>query len=87
MPGQELTPAALQEAPRIRRVLRPALGFNRPQDVLKDPDLPLEDKRAILAAWASDACAVESRPAVRHLPGSDDPVPLLEVLEALDRLS
>jgi hypothetical protein len=74
----------LREA--CERLLRPAVGFGHPLEVVKDPDLDLEDKRAILASWASDACAVEGRPDLRWLLGTDAPVPLGEVLEALRRL-
>src|SRR3569623_735912 len=42
-----------------QRWLRPAVGFNHPRDVLKDPDLEAEDKRAVLASWLSDASAVQ----------------------------
>ena len=72
--------------PLLSQLLRPAIGFNRPSDVLKDEDLSTDDKRAILATWASDGCAVEGRPQLRWMIGSDDPVPLDEVLEALSRL-
>ena len=34
------------------------LAFNHPDDVLHDTTLTLEEKRATLAAWASDAHAV-----------------------------
>ena len=68
------------------RLSRPALGFERPDDVLKDADLPPTEKRAILSSWASDACAVEGRPYLRAMPGADHAVPLLEVQEALRRL-
>lgn len=68
------------------RLLRPAIGFNRPSDVLKDPELPPSEKQAILASWASDACAVEGRPHQRRLPLADDAVPLDEILDALNRL-
>ena len=34
--------------------------FERPKDVVSHPDLTLAEKRAILASWASDACAVEA---------------------------
>ena len=70
----------------LARSLRPAVGFDRPSDVLKDPDLDYQQKRAILASWASDASAVRDRPAMRWLLGSPTPVPLAEVLEALKRL-
>ena len=70
----------------LTQLFRPAIGFNRPEDVLKDPVLSEEDKREILSAWASDVCAVAGRPGVRRLPHSGAEVPLLEVLEALARL-
>ncbi|MGZ3275584.1 MAG: hypothetical protein ACXU82_01185 [Caulobacteraceae bacterium] len=70
----------------LERRLRPAVGFDRPSDVLKDPDLDYEQKRAILSSWASDASAVRDRPAMRWLLGAPAPVPLAEVLEALSRL-
>ena len=56
-----------------RRLLRPALGFNRPADVLKDPLLDDSEKRAILASWASDACAPHDHPDLRWFIGSDGP--------------
>jgi hypothetical protein len=70
----------------LSRLLRPAIGFNRPSDVLKDVDLSVSEKRAILSSWASDSCVVEGKPYLRWMIGSDDPVPLDEVLEALGRL-
>lgn len=70
----------------LGRLLRPAVGFNHPLDVLKEPDLAPAEKRAILASWASDANAVPSSPSLRLLPGSEQPVRLAEVLEALARL-
>ena len=70
----------------LARGLRLAVGFNRPRDVLKDPDLPVTEKRAILASWASDACAVQDEPALRWLLGTPEPVPFAEVREALQRL-
>jgi hypothetical protein len=74
----------LREA--CERLLRPAVGFRHPVEVVKDPDLELADKRAILSSWASDACAVEGRPELRWLLGTDTPVLLGEVLHALRRL-
>jgi len=68
------------------RLLRPAVGFDAPVDVLKDPVLDVAEKRAILSSWASDACAVENQPGLRWLIGSPGPVPLADVLEALGRL-
>ena len=65
---------------------RPAVGFLHPLEVVKDPDLDVGAKREILAAWASDASAVEDRPTQRWLLGTHAPVPLSEVLAALRRL-
>jgi len=69
------------------QLMRPPVGFSRPEDVLKDPGLTREEKREILAAWASDACTPPDHPGLRWLPGTDDPVPLLEISDALRRVS
>src|ERR1700712_6047172 len=50
-------------------LLHPASAFAHPRDVLHDPDLTLNEKRAILASWASDARAVDSAPLLRRGPG------------------
>ncbi|WP_254063195.1 hypothetical protein [Caulobacter sp. S45] len=82
----DIKPPVARVSEARQRLLRPALGFNRPVDVLKDPILDDREKQAILASWASDACAVEGHPDLRWFIGSDGPVPLNEVLEALNRL-
>jgi len=71
----------------LNALLHPAQAFAHPADVVNDDDLTLAEKRAILAAWASDACAVEAVPAQRHPPGTqpvrfDD---IMDALRALDR--
>jgi hypothetical protein len=40
----------------LDQLLHPALAFSHPSEVVTDPDLTLNEKRAILASWASDAC-------------------------------
>ena len=50
-------------------LLHPAQAFENPQQVVDDLDLTLNEKRAILASWASDACAVEAVSALRRPPG------------------
>jgi hypothetical protein len=70
----------------LERLLRPAVGFHHPRDVLKDPILRLHEKRAILSSWASDACAVPDHPGLRWFIGAEQPVDVDEVLEALVRL-
>ena len=68
-------------------LLHPARAFRHPSDVVTDPDLTLNEKRAILASWASDACAVEAAPALRQSPPGprvsfDD---IMDALRSLDR--
>jgi hypothetical protein len=60
--------------------------FRDPQDVLAHPALDTKDKRAILASWASDACAVENLPNWRKLPETGALVPLDDILDALRAL-
>jgi hypothetical protein len=64
----------------------PAEVFGHPREVVLNPRLSRAEKRAILASWASDACAVEAAPALRMLPGGREPVRFDEVMEALRAL-
>lgn len=64
----------------------PVDPFKNPQEVLAHPALGTSDKRAILAGWASDACAVENLPNWRKLPGSGALVALDDILDALQAL-
>jgi hypothetical protein len=57
----------------LEKLWHPAQAFEDPQQVVGDPDLTLNEKRAILASWASDACAVEAAPALRCPPGLPGP--------------
>lgn len=68
-------------------LLHPAQAFEHPLDVVRDPDLTLNEKRAILASWAADACAVDSASALRKVPNGrvvtfDDVVDALRNLDA-----
>ncbi len=54
-------------------------------DVVADPDMTTQEKRAILASWASDACAVEAAPDLRR-PPSAPIVRFDDVMDALKRL-
>jgi hypothetical protein len=67
-------------------LLHPAQAFEHPSHVVNDPDLTLNEKRAILASWASDACAPEAAPHLRCAPGGKQPVLFDEVMEALRTL-
>lgn len=67
-----------------------AAEYVHPREVLQDTALNLAEKRALLCAWASDACAVDSRPGFRWLPGTPGPIlvdHLLAALKTLDELS
>jgi hypothetical protein len=55
-------------------------------DVMNDPSLSPGEKRARLASWASDACAVAGNPGLRRVPGTACLVGVDEILEALRAL-
>jgi len=69
----------------IDQFLHPARAFQTPAQVLADPDLTLAEKRAVLASWASDACAVEAAPELRQPPNGPF-VTFDEIMEALRSL-
>ncbi|OCJ02311.1 hypothetical protein A6U86_32360 [Rhizobium sp. AC27/96] len=60
--------------------------LRRPIDVLNAPALATDDKRAILAAWASDRYAVHSKPPLRQLPGTPEPVSIDEIQSVLTEI-
>ena len=68
------------------RVISPASRYSHPGAVIDDPALSFQQKRAILAHWASDACAVESDPTLRLAPGSQRPVKVGDIFVALAAL-
>ncbi len=69
----------------FEELLHPSRAFAQPSDVVADGDLTLNEKRAILASWASDACAAEANPELRTTAGGaaswDD---IMDALKALD---
>ncbi|MGE0283660.1 MAG: hypothetical protein AB7P20_24005 [Rhizobiaceae bacterium] len=67
----------------LDRLIHPARFFSGPEAVLRDQTLDIHEKRAILSSWASDACAVESIPALRHPPGAAVPVSFDAIMDAL----
>lgn len=66
-------------------LLHPADAFAHPQQVVNDPDLTINEKRAILASWASDSCAVEARPGLRKSPAGAR-VTFDDIMDALKEL-
>jgi hypothetical protein len=79
-------PEQAVEAISAAHLLHPASHFNHPRDVLAAEHIGRDEKRAILASWASDISAIESMPALRRYPGMDNIVTYDEILEALKAL-
>lgn len=79
-------PAAGPFEPELGPLLQPTRFFRHPRDVIEDAALTTAEKRAILSSWASDACAIESTPALRQVPGSGHVVRFDEVIDALQEL-
>jgi hypothetical protein len=82
----EATPYDIPDGWDPNDLLHPAQAFEHPSHVVNDPDLTLNEKRAILASWASDACALEAAPHLRSAPGGKRPVLFDDVMEALRTL-
>lgn len=70
----------------LDRFLRPSRHFRSPNQILADKSLNTEEKRAILSSWVSDACAVESCPALRRPPGLGATIPFDDIMDTLRRL-
>ncbi|WP_245524159.1 hypothetical protein [Methylobacterium nonmethylotrophicum] len=68
-------------------LVAPGDVFRHPREVVAHPHLSRAEKRAVLASWASDACALENAPGLRCLAGCRaEPVPVDAVLAALAQL-
>jgi len=71
----------------IEALLHPSRAFRHPLDVVRDADMTFAEKRSVLASWASDACAIESNPALRasatgNVVNYDDIIDALQSLDA-----
>lgn len=81
-----MTQTAKQERDfNLDHLLHPAGAFRTPMDVVNDPDMTAQEKRAILASWASDACAVEAAPELRE-PAPSAMVRFDDIMKALKQL-
>jgi hypothetical protein len=69
----------------VEKLLHPARSYTHPNEVVAEPGLSLNEKRAILASWASDVCAIETAPELRH-EGDGPPVSFDDIMEALKLL-
>jgi hypothetical protein len=85
-PAPRQSPGPSHDGFHLDALVHPARVFTRPSEVVAHPELSSGEKRAILASWASDACAVEAAPSLRRLPGAATPVDIDEVLAALRAL-
>jgi len=72
--------------PDLDRLLVPSHHYRHPREVLADHSLSIQEKRAILASWASDACSLPLRPWLRQVPGKEAPVAFDDVMDALRSL-
>ena len=79
------TPYNVREGWDPNDLLHPAQAFEHPSHVVYDADLTLNEKRAILASWVSDACAAGGEPHLRCAPGWPNRY-LLQAREQYDRL-
>jgi hypothetical protein len=71
----------------IDGLLHPSRAFRHPLDVVRDTKMTVAEKRSVLASWASDACAIESNPALRaaatgNVVNYDDIIDALQSLDA-----
>jgi hypothetical protein len=71
---------------QVDQLLHPGRFYARPADVVADDLLTVDERRAILASWASDACAVDSNPVLRQPPHASVPVTFDEIMDALTQL-
>jgi hypothetical protein len=82
---REIMSIEVNSAADLDDLLHPARAFKHPMDVVKDRDLTLYEKRAILSSWTSDACAVEDVPELRQL-SSIGQVKFDDIMDALREL-
>jgi hypothetical protein len=84
-PASQIASSRSDDGFDLEALLHPARAFAHPLAVVNDPDLTLNEKRAILASWASDACAVEAAPELRQPPGGRV-IRFEEIMDALRML-
>jgi hypothetical protein len=70
----------------LATLFRPSAAYDRPSDVLADPDLTLYEKRSVLASWASDFWAMDSEPSLRAPAGLARPATIDEIMACLRKL-
>lgn len=83
--GSDHTNPNAVDAISASHILHTHRHFEHPEEVVS-ARLSKDEKRAILASWASDLHAVESLPELRHPPGVHHPVRYTDILDALKKL-
>lgn len=73
------------DAISVGHLFRRRQRYEHPRDVLATA-LHVDEKRSILASWASDLFAVGSRPELRKPPGFRRPIRCQDILDALRSL-
>lgn len=84
-----LEPRPVERQFDLDALLNPAKAFVHPMNVVRDPGLSINEKRAILASWASDAGAIEAAPDL-HLTDAGRVVRwdnLMDALRTLDEMA
>jgi len=62
----------------VSALLHAAQHFNHPQDVLAAEQIDKDEKRAILASWASDQFAVDPCPSCATIRERNTPFPMMK---------
>jgi hypothetical protein len=60
--------------------------YHHPDEIVRDPDISVKRKRALLSDWASDRNAVPSKPALRRHPVTGVQCSIDEIIAALRSL-
>jgi hypothetical protein len=81
----EFRTTTARDAISAKRIFRMRQRYDHPRDVLATA-LHVEEKRSILASWASDLFALKSRPDLRKPPGFRQPIRCQDILDALRSL-
>ena len=77
-----MTKSGRKDTFEVEKLLHPERSYNHPNEVVRDVSLSLNERRAILAAWASDACAIQAGPEPRQQ-GDGSPVSFDDIMDAL----
>jgi hypothetical protein len=86
IPSRNPTPSGRRASVDLTSLLRPSEAFAHPSQVVDDADLTLNEKRAILASWASDSCAPQAAATLQSPSLGGEPVKFEDIMDALREL-